>query len=928
MMQSGDPFHGAKWLTIPRGNQGIESAQWIWVQKPGQAKPTPQGAQPGTVRLVKEWTLAEEPDAARALFTADNSARLRINGEEVGRSNGWDRLADFEVRGKLKKGKNRIEVEATNDPGTNIVNPAGFILTASASLSNGLEATLASDGSWSSPDGSVTIIGGYSVEPWRKARTDVLAPLFRGAFSLGVPGSKVFIRRATARVIGLGHYDLSINGKRQGDSILNQPWSQYDKTIYWQEFEVTDALRQGNNLVEIQLGNSFYRVAQPPSGRYAKGDAMPDFSGENPYLLRAVIDITLVNGERVRAITDENWRWWVGPYSLSHIFAGEDYASRPTPNDGGGTKPIVVAPPRADLRKMDWPVVRKMDNWYAKEIKNPKPGVWTYVFPQNTSAILKFWVKGKAGDRVKFRPSEAMNERGESVQLNLHGGDASCTYTLSSDRAEESEWRFWYHGFQFVEVTGAVPAGKPNPDNLPVLQSVQMVHVRTDNPQIGEFHTSSDLYNRTHNLVDWAMRSNMSYVMSDCPQREKLGWQEQVHLLFPTFAYRYDCQAWFHKIARDIRDAQLPDGRFVTVAPDYLMLPPDNHYKFTVEWGASGVLMPWQAYQWYGDKRFLSENYEAMKRFTDWLSANSKDGLAPQGLGDWYDYGHGHGPGPSRFTPTDLTSTATWALCLDAVASSAEILGKKDDAQRLQAEHSRVRQAFLAKFYDASKKQFKNSGSVQAGHAMALYANLVPEKDRASVLQAIIEELEKRGYQQTAGDIGHLYFIRTLAEAGRSDVLHRVYSRTGVGSYGGILAKGLTAMPETWDAITAGSNSLNHCMLGHVMEWFYGWVLGIRQAPGSVGWNHILIAPEPGPLASAKGGTSTPLGPIKVEWEKTGHDFQATIEIPKGAKATVTLPVTTRILNVDGKPTRAKQGVFGRASVEVGPGKHVVKFDA
>ena len=57
-----------------------------------------------------------------------------------------------------------------------------------------------------------------------------------------------------------------------------------------------------------------------------------------------------------------------------------------------------------------------------------------------------------------------------------------------------------------------------------------------------------------------------------------------------------------------------------------------------------------------------------MRRFTDYIRTEAKDGLAPGGLGDWYDYGHGKPPGQSRFTPTQLSATATWALCARAVA--------------------------------------------------------------------------------------------------------------------------------------------------------------------------------------------------------------------------------------------------------------------
>ncbi len=660
---------------------------------------------------------------------------------------------------------------------------------------------------------------------------------------------------------------------------------------------------------------------------------MSDYSGDAPYLLGVVVDVTYADGRHERIVTDRKWRYGPSPYTLSHVYAGEDYDARkvdpnwarPSYAAAGWHEPIVATPPKARLLPMDWAPFRAVQSWKPTQILSPKPGVWSYVFPQNAMAIVRFRVKGPRGATIKFKPSEVMTPEGDVEQLNLWGAESSGSYTLRGGDAESHEWRFFYHGFRYVEVTGAVPAGQPNPKGLPVLESLEMVHVRTDNPQVGEFHSSSDLFDRTHSLVDWAMRSNMAYVMTDCPHREKLGWLECSHLLFSSFAYRYDAQSWFRKIARDIRDIQLPDGRITTVAPDYLMLPLSSPYKFTVEWGAAGVLLPWQAYRWYGDRHFLTENYPTMRRFVDWIDAHAKDGLAPAGLGDWYDYGHGQPPGPSRFTPTQLTGTAMWAMCADAVAQAAEALGHPEDAARYRAMHERIKASFLSHFYDPVKKEFANNGSVQSGHAMALCANLVPEDDRKAVLDGIVADLKKRGYQQTPGDVGHLFFIRALAEGGRSDVLHTVYSRIGIGSYGGILAKGLTTMPESWDAITVGSNSLNHCMLGHVMEWFYGWVLGIRQAPGSVGWKSVLIAPEPGDLKFASGKTKGPEGEIAVDWRKEAERFRIDARIPVGTRAQIVLPFAASSLKVDGRLVKATAGPFGHASVEVGPGRHVVE---
>ena len=931
------PFAGAAWLTVPKSASAIEGARWVWVQRPGEPRPTAENASVGTVHMAREWILAEVPKRATLLFTADNTSRVRVNGREIGGSTEWERLERIDVTEALKAGTNRIEVEATNGEGTGAQNPGGLLLALRATLGSGREETLVSDEGWTSLDGNVVALGPFDVAPWRLGRPDVPAPAFRREFAL-----RSGVRRAVARVIGLGQYDLWINGRRQGDGVLNGPWSQYDRTLYWQEFDVTRALRSGANAVGVEMGNSFYRVATPPPGRHIKTDMKSDYSvgpgfhGE-PYLLALTLDVEYADGRRERIVTDRDWRSGPTPYTLSHVYAGEDYDARrfdpgwarPDYKGAGWAEPVVSVAPAAELRPMDWPTFRPVQSWRPTEIRGPRPGEWTYVFPQNAMAMLRFRVRGPRGATVKFVPSEVMTPEGHVEQLNLWGGEASASYTLRGGAAESHEWRFFYHGFRYVRVVGAVPAGMPNPDGLPVLESLESVHVRTDNPVVGAFATSSDLYNRTHGLVDWAVRSNMAYVLTDCPHREKAGWLECSHLLFSTVAYRYDAGAWFRKITRDIRDIQLPDGRITTVAPDVLLLPVESPFKFTVEWGAAGVLLPWQAYEWTGDRRFLAENWAMMRGYLGWIDRNAKDGIAPAGLGDWYDYGHGQGPGPSRFTPTELTGTAMWALCLQAAARAATELDEPAQAAEYRAKHAEVRRAFLARFYDPATKTLRNNGSVQSGHAMALCADLIPEGDRAAVLDAIVADLERRGYQQTPGDVGHLFFLRALAQAGRSDVLHRVYSRTGVGSYGGILAKGLTTLPETWDAITVGSNSLNHCMLGHVQEWFYGWVLGLRQAPDSIGWREILVAPEPGDLKWAKGETGTPEGPLSVAWTSDAKGFTMTAAIPKRSRATLAVPfapgATPSELRLDGHRVTPIPGPFGRPSVAVGPGRHTLE---
>ncbi len=712
-------------------------------------------------------------------------------------------------------------------------------------------------------------------------------PLFRKEFAVDARP-----RKAVLRIVGLGDYDVRVNGSRLADTGLNQPWSQYEKTIYYREFDITSLVQPGVNCVGVMLFNSFWHNPNPPPGRYNKDG--PQREASEPLLVCAELIREQDDGSLHRLGTDASWRTIEGPVVFSHIFAGEDFDARRQPSgwdkpgfDATAWKPARPAPaPTAALVPQHWPPFQAQERFAPQSVAEPAPGVYLYSFPQNCSAQLRVELAGgKPGDRIGFRCGEHKN-----AEDRLFGGYLVGCELIGDGQPLVHQWLSFYLGMQFVEVTGAVPEGRPNPQGLPVVRSLELVHVRTGLPEAGTFECSSELFNRTHRLIDWAMRSNTTHVLSDCPHREKLGWLECAYLLAPTFQYRYDCRGWFDKILRDLRDAQEPSGRVLTVAPSYPAGRFPGAFNWTVEWGAAAVLLPWQQYQWNGDPQTLQENFAMMCRFTDYIQTEAQDGLAPGGLGDWYDYGHGQPPGPSRFTPTQLSATATWALCALTVSQAADVLGRVDEARQYRDLQARIAADFQRHFRDPATGRLKHLGSPQCANALALCADVVPPADRAALVDEIVADLEQRGWQQTPGDVGHVYFIRALARAGRSDALHRVYTREGLGSYGGILQKGLTSLPETWDAMMDGSQSLNHCMLGHVLEWFYGYVAGIRQQPGSVGWKQVLIGPNPGTLTQATATLNTPAGRIVSRWRIQAGVFRLEAEIPAGVSAEAILP--------------------------------------
>jgi hypothetical protein len=146
-------------------------------------------------------------------------------------------------------------------------------------------------------------------------------------------------------------------------------------------------------------------------------------------------------------------------------------------------------------------------------------------------------------------------------------------------------------------------------------------------------------------------------------------------------------------------------------------------------------------------------------------------------------------------------------------------------------------------------------------------------------------------------------------------------SRTDVPGYGMQLAKGATALTESWAALPTVSN--NHFMLGHLMEWFYTGVGGIRQAESSIAFNYIKIEPEVvGDLTSADVRYNSPYGKISCKWEKTDRTFTLEVNVPVNTKALIYFPVLPKYeISEEYNSTFSDAGIEnGKAKVAVGSG--------
>ncbi|ANH80257.1 alpha-L-rhamnosidase [Niabella ginsenosidivorans] len=725
------------------------------------------------------------------------------------------------------------------------------------------------------PDTSIILpfAHGKGKKAWGK-RPDVL-PLFRKEFII-----KKQVEEATVFISGLGHFEMSINGKKTGDHFLDPGWTQYSRQAQYVTFDITRQLNEGNNVIGVLLGNGFYYI---PGERYRK------LTGAYGYpKMIAKIRIRYKDGSEQVIISDNSWKTTGSPVYFSSIYGGEDYdANREQKgwdqkgyNDAGWKNALVTTGPPGLYAQPAAPVkvMQALEPVAKKELA---PGIWMYDLGQNFSGIPAIKVSGKKGDTIRLRPAELVNEDGTANQ-KATGSPYYYTYVLKGAEVEEWHPRFTYYGFRYVQVEGATPADHPT--SLPVIKALKGLHIRNSAPETGSFNCSNELFNKTNDLIRWAIRSNMVSVFTDCPHREKLGWLEETHLMGASVQYNYDIAALAKKIVRDMINAQTDEGLVPDIAPEYVHF--DGGFRDSPEWGSAAVIFPWYAFQWYGDTSILRDAYPMMKKYMYYLKGKAKGHILYFGLGDWFDLGPDR-PGVSQLTPEGVTSTATYYYDLTILSKIAALFNNKADQILFENRAAAVKSAFNKKFFNKATKQYA-TGS-QAANAMALYMGLAEPQYHEAVVKNLVKDIRARNNALTGGDVGYRYVLRALEDAGHSDVIYDMNNRSDVPGYGYQLAHGATALTESWAALPTVSN--NHFMLGHLMEWFYSGLCGIRQAAGSVGFKEIEIRPHPvGDIKTAKAGYHSVRGPIEVSWKKQGDQFTIDVSIPANTTAVIYYP--------------------------------------
>ena len=703
---------------------------------------------------------------------------------------------------------------------------------------------------------------------------------------------KLGIKKATAYIVGLGHYELYVNGQMIGDQVLAEPPTDYTQSVKYNTFDVTSYLKQGVNAIGTVLGNGRYFTMRP---KY-KPKKIKEF-GFPKMLLQLEVEYT--DGTTQTIISDTNWKFTAdGPIRTNNEYDGEEYDatkefpgwSKPGFNDSQWLKAELVEAPGGKLDAQMNEPMRVMDTIKPISINQLKKDVWILDMGQNMAGWLQMRVKGSRGDKVTLRYAETLQSNGELYIANLRDAKVTDVYTLKGGAEEHWHPVFVYHGFRYVEINGY--PGKPG------LNDFEGQVVCDALPTIGHFETSNDIINKIYHNAYWGIMSNYKGMPVDCPQRnERMPWlgDRAVGSLGESFMFANG--NLYAKWLDDIAQSQKADGSIPDVAPAYW-----NYYSDNMTWPGTYILVADMLYRQFANKAPIEKHYTSMKKWMDYMKVKYMKNyiLTKDKYGDWCVPPESpeliHAKDSSLNTDGQLIATAYYFHLSGLMQKFALMLHKPADAQFFATIKQNIGKAFNDKYCDEKSSQYSNN--TVTANLLPLYFGITSTANKQAVFKNIVAKINKAHDHISTGVIGTQWLMRGLAEFGRPDLAWKIASNTTYPSWGYMAGRGATTIWELWNGDTANPamNSHNHIMLlGDLIAWFYQDIAGIKTV--NTGFKQLVMQPAIiNGLDSVNASYQTAYGVVQSNYTNTKSSFNWHITVPPNSTALVYVPAK----NMDG----------------------------
>jgi alpha-L-rhamnosidase len=691
------------------------------------------------------------------------------------------------------------------------------------------------------------------------------------------------VRRARLYVTAAGLCDVTLNGQPISEDALMPGWTDYASRIRYATYDVTHLLQNGENELVALLGDGWFvgHIGWRHRQNY----------GDRPSLL-AQLEFTTDQGSE-SIVTDGTWDFTDSHIVFNDLLMGEHHDLRRTP---GRPQPVtLVSPNVGPLVPFSTPRIRVTERIRPVEIRKipawPKP-LYILDFGQNLVGRMTAQLTGKAGNVVRFRFAEILDEKKNVYTANLRSAQQTDYVTLSGE-PDTFAPKFTFHGFRYVEVQGL--------DTEPTAEEFEAEVLHSDFDREGWFECSHPLLSQLWKNISWGWRGNAVDVPTDCPQRdERLGWTGDAQVFARTALTLSDSATFFEKYVQDLADAQTARGSIPPVAPDVEVLGDADGGP---AWAEAFVICPWTVYRTTGDETLLRRHRDAYHRFYEYLAETAHDDIRMdarhrgfRGFGDWLSI--------NADTPHEVIGTAFFARTAWLLAEIETILGDLARAETYRAAFARIRAAFQRRFVTADGLV---ASGTQTAYVLALHFDLLESHHRPVAVQALVDDIARRGYKLSTGFVGSPYLNHVLTEGGRLDIAYRLLFQREWPSWLYAVTQGATTIWERWDGWThdkgfqdVGMNSFNHYAYGAIGDWMMQRLAGIDLA--EPGFRRVRLAPVLPTRPDAddriewvRATQPTPYGNIRSEWQLAAsadgtESWEWKVTLPPGTSAEVDIP--------------------------------------
>lgn len=723
----------------------------------------------------------------------------------------------------------------------------------------------------------------------------VPAPYFRKTFE--IDGE---VKKCVITLTGLGFYELYVNGQRLTKGILAPYISNPDDLVYYDEYDITECLVPGKNVLGIMLGNGMQNA---PGGQIwdfdiaaFRGAPRTAFCVSTEYI-DGGIDIFEADGSVKTApspVIFDDLRCgcyydarleipgWSEPDFDDSVWKNALPAETPRVE-----KRLCEAEPIAPVREIKPVLIRKcrLKEYItrgdvvkeAKKIASDERDGFLYDFGVNSAGTVKLRISGERGRQIDLQFGEYFAPDGEPDTSNIcfypAGYSQRDVYILKGEGEEIFEPVFTYHGFRYCVVLG-ITEQEATADLLTFV--VQNSALR----EIGSFGCSDDMTNKLQAMTRNSDLSNFYYFPTDCPHREKNGWTGDAALSAEHILMNLDAVNSYREWLRNIRAAQRADGALPGIVPT-------GGWGF--EWGngpawdAALTYIPYFCYVLRGDRKIIEENATAIFRYCEYISRRRDErGLVAIGLGDWC-------PVTRVKSPLEFTDSVTCMSILKKAAYIFSQLGLSLERDFCEKLYNEIRDAVRRHLIDFGT--MTAIGSCQTSQAMAIYYDVFNPGEKPEAFKRLLEIIKRRDDHVDAGILGMRVLFRVLSDFGEADLAFKMITRPDYPSYGNFVERGLTALPEDFLREEDRPNSLNHHMFGDISAWFIEYIGGIRvnlflADPSEVEISPVFIEK----LDSAEASYETVGGKVSVKWRRTLEGIALDISADSGVHGRIRLP--------------------------------------